>query len=513
MKLPLLAKLAFETSSTCARLTEAGAAMGLEFEATWNLREETPDLEGARFVFVEDPSSGDTLRARTQSFAAAMPSGLLVMMVPFPRELVEDDLMAAGAFAVIDDGPELKRHLSRILHAARRYVKQAEEHTQLSSELAHQDRLSALGVLAAGVGHEVNNPCTAILANATVIRDQLENLLSRPRYQQAEGLNERAGDWLEALGDCIGASRRITSIVKTLNVFSRKSPSAEPEPVHLNEVVQSVLRLVGKEIRFQASVDLLLDEHLPPVSAQPHSMMQVVTNLIVNAIHALEETEGTRCLTIRTSHDEECVLMEVTDSGPGIAPETIGRIFDPFFTTKAGKGSGLGLAITRELVTRAGGEIFVESEPGEGTLFRVVLPRPPVHSAEKRTPSVRPAWERLRVMIVDDDAMLLRSITRSLDDRFECIPVNSAAAALSSLDRDDRIDVLVTDIVMPGENGVDLYEQLVRDRPHLASRTIFFSGGVSSEALQAAILRTGRPLLGKPIDMLEFVRTVRDVAA
>jgi DNA-binding NarL/FixJ family response regulator len=142
-----------------------------------------------------------------------------------------------------------------------------------------------------------------------------------------------------------------------------------------------------------------------------------------------------------------------------------------------------------------------------------VLPRPPVAVTEKRMQTIRPTSERLRVMIVDDDDMLLRSIARSLRDRFECIPVNSVAAALSSLARDDRIDVLVADIIMPGENGYDLYEHLLRDRPHVASRTIFFSGGVRSDVLQTAIERTGRPLLGKPVDLQEFVRTVRDVAA
>ncbi len=513
MSQKLIARLAFEVEDTARRLKAAAEDLGLQFADEWDLSAEVPDADRKGLLVVEDRSDPTTLLVRTQSLVAAEPDALVVVVVPHPREVSEEALREAGAFDVIDDGDDLPRQLARTVAMARRFAKLESERAALGADLAHRERLSALGLLAAGVGHEVNNPCAAILANATVVRDQLESLLSRPRYQQVEALTERAGDWLEALGDCIGASRRITSIVKTLHVFSRRTPEMEPEPVQLNDAVATVLRLVGKEVRYQADVELDLEEGLPFVMAPPHALTQVLTNLVVNALQALENSPGRKCVTIRTTADDDSVMLEVTDTGPGVAPEHLGRIFDPFFTTKTGQGMGLGLAITRETVLRAGGDIFAESEPGRGARFRVVMPRPPESVGRRRTPSILPTSERLRVMIVDDDDMLLRSMARSLRDRFECISVNSVPAALKSLADDDRIDVLVADIVMPGENGIDLYEHLLRVHPHVAARTVFFSGGVSSETLQAAIERTGRPLLGKPVDLLELVRTVRDVAA
>lgn len=510
----LVAHLAFERPDTAARLCAAATSLGLSFERLWDLRAVQPEIEEVGVLVVEDRSEGEELRAHVQSFVGLAQDGLLVMVVPHPRDPVESPLRELGAFDVIDDGPDMPQQLARILSIARRFAALRKKHATLGADLAHRERLSALGLLAASVGHEINNPCAVVLSNASTMREQLEAILARPRFQQVDAMAEYSADWLDGLGDTIGAARRIASIVATLNVFSRRSPDAQPELVHLNDSVNAVLRFIGKEVRFQAEIELVLDPELPPVLAVPHTMMQVLTNLVANALQAMTggATEHPK-LRIRTRADLHSVLLEVTDNGPGIAPDVVGRVFDPFFTTKSGTGTGLGLAVTRELVQKAGGDVLVESQVGHGACFRIILPRAILEEPVMRAPSVRPPSGQLRVMIVDDDDSFLRSVTRSLREQFECIPVKSVDAARTSLARDSRIDVLVTDVVMPGENGLDLYRGLLLEHPELAPRTVFLSGGVSSESLLAALQKTGRPIIGKPVDMHDLFRTLRLVSA
>jgi signal transduction histidine kinase/ActR/RegA family two-component response regulator len=511
---PPVAHLLYARAETASRVAATLAAHHIELTAVSSEPEPIDVMnDHVDILLIENLSEGESLFAQVRSFASQLPNALVIVIVSYNREIAEKALRAAGAVDVVDTGADMERQLERSIAVALRLCALKEQQRTLSAALAHRERLNSLGVLAASVGHEINNPCAVVMVNAASMRADLEVLLSRPRSQMVEALQERASDWEEALGDMLAACRRITSIVSTLGVFSREAPLNGPEPVQINEAVTAVLRFIGKEVRHQAEIELELAPDLPPVIAGQHFIMQVLTNLIMNALQALAlSPAGARHLRVRTSADQSCVLLEVADNGPGIPPDIMGHVFDPFFTTKLGVGTGLGLSITRELVLRAGGDIFVESEVGKGTSFRVILPAHRVTEAPARPRSVPPQADWLRVMIVDDDEMMLRSIARSFRDRFECIPVRSVEAARKSLLRDDRIDVLVADVVMPGQTGLDLYEELLRDRPHLAARTIFFSGGVGSQALRAALEKTGRPILRKPLDFERFLETLRHVA-
>jgi signal transduction histidine kinase len=513
---PLNAWVVYERVDFVERITTA-ADGHLRVTKAWENSHEPPDLDECPMLIMEQPEMGSGGVVRAQTFASAGP-GLLVIVVPEGASLeCELALRHAGAFDVIESGPAFRRGIVRMIAAARQILRLRADHMRLSAGLAHSERLSAIGLLAAGVGHEINNPSTAVLANAERLRAELEALLTRPRLQQADVLQQRAADWLESLGDCIAASRRITSIVRALNVFSRRTDeNARPEPTFINDEVATVLRLVGKEVRFQAHVELDLDPGLPYVLAPPHAMTQVVTNLVVNALQALEKkSREERKLTIKTSHDDDIVMFEVLDNGQGIQPDVVARVFDPFFTTKhVGSGSGLGLSISRELVTRSGGEIFVESELGRGACFRVVLPRPERSAPEPRSASWPPmSTARLRVLIVDDDEMLLRAITGSLTEEFECVPLPDARTALDIIEKAERFDVMVCDVVMPDMDGLQLYEKVRERDPSLAERTLFFSGGLQSQALEQALVDTGRTVLGKPTSMRELARKIRRVAA
>jgi signal transduction histidine kinase/CheY-like chemotaxis protein len=515
MSVAIRSRIIFEQRATAKRLRQLAIERNLVIDGIYDLQDTgaLEHLEPVTMLIMEESAAIDVVAARVYSIARANPDLLIVVLLTQRRPQPER-LLRAGAFDVLVDGAHLASALDRTLAAATRVAALQAERSQLTSELAHQDKLSALGVLAAGVSHEINNPCAAILSNINVIRDQLEVLVSRPRFHRADALDQVASDWIEALGDCVNAANRIHQIVKTLNVFSRKSDSAQPVLIDLNEEVRTVMRLIGKEVRFQAEFATNLSAELPPVAAPPNSITQIVTNLVVNALQALEGSGvAAPRIYISTDFDENHVMLEVGDNGPGIPPEVVDRIFDPFFTTKpVGKGTGLGLSITQQLVQKMGGEIFVDSDLGAGARFSVLLQRSQVQtsvpSGEHWTP---PASERLRVLLLDDDDLILRSMQRSLSTHFECQAIDDPRAALTLLGSDGDFDAVVSDVVMPDMNGLEFWNELGRLHADLALRTVFISGGITSERLRVRVSDTGRPCLSKPLDMTELIRTIRRV--
>jgi CheY-like chemotaxis protein/anti-sigma regulatory factor (Ser/Thr protein kinase) len=281
--------------------------------------------------------------------------------------------------------------------------------------------------------------------------------------------------------------------------------------IDVNEDIRTVMRLIGKEVSFQAEFEVLLNPFLPRIMAAPNSITQIVTNLVVNALQALETSTGTPKVSVRTDFDDEHVLLEVADNGPGIPAEMLTKVFDPFFTTKpTGKGTGLGLAITRQLVQKMKGEIFVDNQPGGGALFSVVIERgDAVYEIGATEQRIMPANGRLRVLLLDDDELILRSLTRSLSPHFECQAVAQARLALDMLSSDGDYDAVVSDVVMPEMNGLEFWTALEHTRPELALKTVFISGGITSEQLRVRVSDTGRPCLTKPVDMSELIRTIR----
>ncbi len=505
-------RLACESAEMRARLDALSREIPFVIERTIDLSCESLDVEGCAVLLIEQRALTDGLAERTFSINHANGDMLSIVLVTAPRENVDAQLLAAGALDVVDDGPGLRAQLTRALAAARRIGAMQSERARLTSDLAHREVLSALGTLAAGVGHEINNPCGAILANATAAKSDLEALLARPRILRVDALDTFAADWLESLDDCIHAARRIHQVVKSLGALSRRSEVLTPELVDVNEEIKLVLRLIGKEAQSGAQFELTLAPDLPKIRLPMTALGQIVTNLTVNALQALNESRPQNArISIRTMFDAASVLLEISDNGNGIAPEILGKIFEPFFTTKAaGEGTGLGLSITRALVERSGGEILAANQPRGGACFRVVFPRSDSGAgAHNGVPAIVSPKGKLRVLIVDDDELSLRAIERSLRAEFDCTCVTSAADAIVRLRGDDSLDAVLSDVVMPGTSGVGLYDQLCASFPRLAARTVFISGGISSPALLDRLTRTGRPLVGKPVEPRELARVLR----
>ncbi|WP_375769273.1 ATP-binding protein [Archangium gephyra] len=250
--------------------------------------------------------------------------------------------------------------LSEALEASRQSHRQLQG---MQRQLVEHEKLSSLGLLAAGVAHEINNPMAFVTSNVRLLS---RDLAAQP--QLPEELREYVDDVLPATLDGI---RRVNAIVADLRRFARKDPE-QPVEFDLNAEVSSAWRLSQGERKSRCKVELELGV-LPPILGQPRQIGQVVLNLLVNAVQAVPGQGGV--VKVRTRAEEGEVVVEVRDNGVGMTKEVLGQLFQPFFTTKpVGEGTGLGLAVAYGIITGHGGRIEVESEPGRGTCFTVRLP-------------------------------------------------------------------------------------------------------------------------------------------
>jgi CheY-like chemotaxis protein len=245
----------------------------------------------------------------------------------------------------------------------------------------------------------------------------------------------------------------------------------------------------------------------------------VFLNLLVNAAQAVREGDVERnTISVRTWRDGDSVLAEVGDTGAGMSEEVQKRVFEPFFTTKpAGIGTGLGLAISQGIVEEAGGQLSVESAPGKGTRFLVRLPAAADQPAATRPPAAepsdKPGLRRGRVLVVDDEVFVRAVVVRLLRGEHDLVEVGSGHEAEVLLAKDDRFDVILTDLLMPEVSGMELYEGLVATRPDLAARMVFMSGGVFTQRASAFLEGLSNLRIEKPIDVDSLRQVVRALVA
>jgi signal transduction histidine kinase len=259
------------------------------------------------------------------------------------------------------------------LRSEQRRRRAEEELSQAQKRMLSMERLASLGMLTAGVAHEINNPLAYMLSNLNYVNEELSTLAEKGEPFSGE----RARDILDALSETLSGSSRVRDIVKDLRLFSRAAPD-QPGPLDLHALLDSCVNMAWSEIKHRGRV---VKDYgaVPRVHANQSRLAQVFLNLLVNAAHALPP-RGSESAEIRlsTRHEENVVMVAVRDTGVGIPEEHLERIFEPFFTTKPpGEGTGLGLSISREIVKAAGGSITVESQLGRGSTFRVFLPVPP----------------------------------------------------------------------------------------------------------------------------------------
>ncbi|RYZ03996.1 MAG: PAS domain S-box protein [Myxococcales bacterium] len=355
-------------------------------------------------------------------------------------------------------------------------------------ELARAEKLSALGSLAAGVAHEINNPLAYVALNLELLREHGASALAEP---------ER-----EALEEALEGVARIRNIASELHTFSGKDEPGEPVAVDVSRALTSALNMAQNEIRHRAA---LVREMEPGLFAlgREGQLVQVFVNVLINAAQAIPKSsarEPTIRVASRLLADGE-VEVSVTDTGIGIPESALPQLFDPFSTTKLrGDGAGLGLAICKRILDDLGGHIAIQSELGQGTTVTITLPEA-VPAALASTPP-QPSYRRivtraLRILVVEDERPIARALERMLASH-DVTLAHDGARALALLRASKRFDVVLCDLMMPGMTGADLYRQAVEEAPELRARFVFMTGGAVTPDTKEFIDASVGQVLWKP---------------
>jgi PAS domain S-box-containing protein len=365
-------------------------------------------------------------------------------------------------------------------------AREVTERKQLEAQLAQSDRLASVGVLAAGVAHEINNPLVYIMNNLSYVLTHMP-----------DGFDELAS----ALREARSGAERVRDIVKDLKTFSR-SDSEKMEPMDVRAILDSAIKVAHNEIRHRAQLVRHYDE-IPAVDANTR-LGQVFLNLILNAAHAIGEGDVSNnqiCVSVERRDASQQVLVSIRDTGVGIPNDRLTKIFDPFFTTKpVGVGTGLGLSICRNITEALGGRIEVTSEVGVGSTFTVSLPYSAQRTAGQMQPSSRPpaqSTRSLRVLVVDDDVFVARSIRRLLRPQHDVTLALSGRQALGLI-RNAEYDVIFCDVMMPEMTGMELHAAVSKQNSKLSERFVFITGGPFTPEARQLFDNVTNPCIQKP---------------
>jgi nitrogen-specific signal transduction histidine kinase len=374
------------------------------------------------------------------------------------------------------------------------------------------ERMAALGRTLAGVAHEINNPLAAIAGFAQL-------LLKGPLADE-----ER-----HALDTMLHEAQRAAKIVKDLLAVARRQESHEPQPVDVNSIVSYIVDTQRYAVDTHG-IRVVAEFAAQPaiVRGDPAQLEQVVLNLIVNARQALEEMietgDGPRdsraapTIRTRTAVQDDVVSIEITDNGPGIATADLPRIFDPFFTTKdEGEGSGLGLAVVHGIVTQHGGAIDVTSTLGNGSQFRVTLPRDlstpvPSGAAEADAPVADQEINPLDILVVDDEMAIRALLERAFTSRGHAVMQAADGTQALNVAAQMAFDVVICDLRMPGLSGREVVRRM-RELPTCRNARFILSTGdsTSTEQLEADPGLAVAAVVNKPYDLDSLRRLVEHV--
>lgn len=397
------------------------------------------------------------------------------------------------------DGEGQPRHFISV-------IEDITEHRALEAQIRQSNKMDAIGRLASGVAHDLNNLLTVISGFAEILAADFA-----PKTQHSNDLAE-----------ITAAAERATGLTRQLLAFSRQQVlhvSAVDVNALVLEMTGMLARLIGEDIE----VALALAPSLSPALADRGQMEQVVMNLVVNARDAMPsggrlsiETSDVDLDTSPWQEEEvvagEYVMLALTDTGTGISPEARGHLFEPFFTTKElGKGTGLGLSTTYGIVKQCKGYIRVYSEPGLGTTFKVYLPRSPhdVLVPDVEPPGAAPVRASETVLLVEDEPGVRSLSRRILHGAGYAVleAANGNEAEIVFAEHRDTIDLVLTDVVMPGCGGPELLSRLKVHAPGL--RVLYMSGYTEQSAAHKAGMDRGLPFVLKPFTGAELVRQVR----
>lgn len=383
------------------------------------------------------------------------------------------------------------------------------EQRQLEEQFRQAQKMEAVGNLAGGLAHDFNNLLTVINGYSQLVLDQL---------------GEESPLWKEVL-EVQHAGERATSLVRQLLAFSRKQ-MVRPRILDLNSVLAGLTKMLGRIVGETVELITEFDPALPPVKADPGQIEQVVMNLAVNAIDAmpqggrltvetrsvyLDETYGARHLGVQPG---PYARLTISDTGHGIGPEVHPHLFEPFFTTKeTGRGTGLGLSTVYGIVKQNNGHVWVYSEPGLGATFKIYLPAVEGQVATLAPePSVAETYNGTETILLVEDEPALRTMAGEALRRngYSVLEASNAAEALRLAEmQGSRIDLLLTDVVMPGMNGRELAAHVADRFPGV--KVLFVSGYTDSAVIRSGLLSGSSAFLEKPFPPSILMRRIREL--
>ncbi|HUJ12714.1 MAG TPA: response regulator [Thermoanaerobaculia bacterium] len=448
-----------------------------------------------------------TLRPAEKADSARLMKELGAIRDQGPAEWDDDGLKKDGSryIAHIYCAPMLDRAGEFFGYVS--IVRDVTEQRNMQAQLVQAQRFESLGQLAGGIAHDFNNMLMVILSRCDILLKQMESEKHR-----------------QYIADIRAAAMKNRDLTQQLLAAARRQV-LEPNVVDLNEVIRSAMQLLGPTLGEQIRVRTELQEPLWSVFVDPGKLHQVLMNLSINARDAMASggslTIESRNVRIDSSYarqhigiqEGEYVSLVVSDTGLGIPDEIRDRIYDPFFTTKEpGRGTGLGLAVVRGIVEQTGGRIWMYSEEGRGTTFKIFLPR---HTAGKPQKEVAEKDAELggdeTILLVEDEELLRAVVREGLEEHgYQVLEAGTPHEALEMAGSfGGTIHILLTDIIMPAMTGIALAERLATQRPDM--QVIYMSGYSNHAVINQAALPTGVHYLEKPIPTNVLLRAIRDV--
>jgi len=377
------------------------------------------------------------------------------------------------------------------------------ERNKLREQTLLSDKLSMIGILAAGIIHEINNPMTFLLTNLEYINKQLD-VVSQDKEKQEKFIQKLN----EIINESIEGVKIVNTIIKELKGFIHIDYK-NIEPMDIHEAINLAIHMSYPQYKNKANLETDFASDIPLLMLNGNKLEQVILNLIVNAAQAIDaDNAQNNFIKIKTTKEKKSIRIDVSDTGKGIPPDVLPRIFEPFFTTKAiGVGTGLGLSICYDIIKNMGGEIKVESTPQKNTVFSIYLPMQfTVSSADELTKPMIGIHKN--ILVVDDSPVFLTIIKGILEKSHHVTTCDGRAAIELVRTSPRKFDAVIIDLYMPDVSGIDLFRYISQSIPELKNRIIFITGGISTPIMQEFVSSISNPLLEKPFTANQLQQTL-----
>lgn len=447
--------------------------------------------EAGAVDFIHKPIEPDILRGKTNVFL----------------DLYQQRRALAAAADALE--AQVRERTAELEHTLARLQAEIAERERAEASLRQSQKMEAVGQLTGGIAHDFNNMLTGIIGSLDLMRRRI-----------ADGRIEEVDRYIDAASS---SAERAAALTHRLLAFSRRQ-SLDPRPLDINDLIRSMTPLIERALPEQVELTLVAGDALPHALADANQLENAILNLALNARDAMPDggrlTIETRLVDVDATHAAtrpglppgQFVMAAVSDTGTGIPAELLEKVFDPFFTTKPlGQGTGLGLSMVYGFARQSGGAVRIHSQSGLGTSVKLYLP---ITSARPVAGQIAPVAARRgsgeRVLIVEDDSsvrMLVREVLQELD--YDAIEIGEPADALPILASQDRIDLMISDIGMPGINGRDLADAARAHRPDLP---ILFITGYAEQATQRGdFLGANMSMITKPFALEALATRIHEL--